>query len=167
MNEKYLNLFKYPLKLENVIDKIQYKKFCKDNSGGISSLMHKKLLLYLICTGYPFENILLEQRADLRSSYKVNYICPKGEFRYFQIQNHEVFKKMDKLGCTNHFIENDPLKCFVIQEECINHIYDIAKQTLYNISKEILYKHFLLFYPNILTFDIVSYIMNISLDLLI
>ncbi len=67
LTNKYLNLFKYPLKLESIIDKVDYYPFCKDKSGGISILMHKKLLLYLICTGYPFENILLDQRADPRS----------------------------------------------------------------------------------------------------
>ncbi len=164
---KYLKLLHYPLKLENVIDKLDYYPFCSSESTQIDIIYHKSLLLYLICTGYPFENILLDRRADLRWSPMISSVCREGEFRYIQINYHKIFEPIAKLYHTSHFTNDDPFTCFRINEKCMKHIYNVVQETLYTISKEILYKHFLLHYNNFLEFDVVSYIINISLDILV
>ena len=168
LTKKYLKLLHYPLKLENVIDKLDYTPFCASKPFQIDILYHKSLLLYLICTGYPFEKILLDGLADPRSYPLVNSICREceGELRIMKFNNTKIFEQIGKLCNITYFTREDPHTCFKINEKCINHIYETAEQTLCNISKEILYKHFLLYYNNILTFDIVSYIVNISIDFL-
>ncbi len=166
MNEsKYLKLLHYPLKLENVIDKIDYYPFCSSESTQTAIIHHESLLLYLICTGYPFDDISSKKVINIRSIFKVNSICREGEL-YIINFNTKVFKQIGKLYHTNHFTENDQPICFRINEKCMKHIYDVAQETLCNISKEILYKHFLLYYTDFLEFDVMSYIMNISIDLL-
>jgi hypothetical protein len=166
-DKQYLNLLHYPLKLENVIDKINYSPFCSDKCYQIEVVYHKSLLLYLICSGYPFEDILLEQRADTRSSPMISSICSEGEFRYIKIHNPEIFKSIAKLYPVRRFSQNNTCECFIIKEKCMEHIYHVAQETLYNISKEILYKHYLLYNTDFIPFDIISYMTNISFYLLI
>ena len=166
LNEKYLKLLHYPLKLENVIDKVNYTPFCSDKLFQVFVNHHKSLLLYLICTGYPFENILVKRRVNPRWSPMISSVCLDGEFRYVKINDAKIFEQIVKLYPSSNFTEEDPFICFTINKKCMKHIYNVAQETLCNISKEILYKHFLLHYGNILTFDIISYIMNISLNLL-
>lgn len=164
-----LNLLHYPLKLESIINKVDYYPFCSNKPFQTDIIYHKSLLLYLICNGYPFENIFLDQRADPRSHPLTSSICREceGEFRIMKLSNNKIFKPIAELYHTYHFLENNPKVCFKINQKCIEHIYHVAQQTLYNISKEILYKHFLLYHTNIIEFDVVSYMINISLDLLI
>ena len=151
------------MRLESIIDKLNYSPFCSSKLSIIDIIYHKSLLLYLVCTGYPFENILLEERADPPPYSMISSICREGEFRYIKINDTKIFEPIAKLY---HFIEGDPFTCFTINEKCMDHIYHVAQQTLYTTSKEIVYKHFLLYHTDFINFDIISDIINISLDLL-
>jgi hypothetical protein len=163
---KYLNLLHYPLKLEDIIDKINYHPFCNNDCSQLGIKHHKSFLLYLICNGYPFENIILDENPDITKTAKIINMCKYGDYRCIKIDNTEVFEPIGKLYHTSHFTENCGRKYFKIENKCMKNIYDVAQQTLYNISKEILYKHFLLHHTDLMEFDIISYLINISLDLL-
>lgn len=164
---KYLNLLHYPLKLESVVDKLDYRPLCNNRCYQIQTDQHKSFLLYLICNGYPFENIILKEKPDLKQTAKVINMCTHGDFGFIKIHNDKIFEPIGKLYNTSYFTENVGRKFFKLEVKCIKNIYDTAQQTLYNISKEILYKHFLLYRTGLMEFDIISYIINISLNLLI
>lgn len=164
---QYLNLLHYPLKLESIVDKLDYSPFCSNKCSQIQIDHHKSFLLYLICSGYPFENIILHEKPDLKQTAKVINMCKCGDFRRIKINNPKIFEPIGKLYNTSYFTENFGRKYFKLEVKCMKNIYFVAQQTLYNISKEILHKHFLLRRTDLIEFDIISYIINISLDLLI
>lgn len=163
---QYLNLLHYSLKLENIIDKVDYSPLCSNKCSQIQIDHHKSFLLYLICNGYPFENIILTELPDLKQTAKVINVCTSGYFRCIKIDNSKNFESIGKLYNTSYFTESCPRKFFRLDDKCTKHIYHVAQQTLYNISKEILYKHFILYSTDFIEFDIISYIINISLNLL-
>ena len=134
----YLNLLHYPLKLENIIDKFDYSPFCNNKCTEQEIIYHKSLLLYLICSGYLFENILLNEKADTKLTAKIIRICKTNEYRCIKIRNLEIFEPIGKLYNVSYFTGSCPRKFFQLEEKCLDHIYYVAKQILYNISKEIL-----------------------------
>jgi len=162
---KYLKLLHYPLKLEEVLKYINYSTFCSNNSGLEQINQHKSFLLYLVCNGYQFEKIISDEIPDLKKTARVINICKYGDYCIVNI-NQEKFESIGKLYNTTHFTEFSGRKFFKIDDKCMNHIYYEVEKTLYNISKELLYKHFILYNSNFIEFDIISYIINISLKLL-
>jgi len=164
---QYLNLLHYPLKLESIIDKFDYSPLCSNKCSQIQIDHHKSFLLYLICSGYPFENIILREKPDLKQTAKIINMCKYGDYCCIKIDNQENFEPIGKLYNTSYFTEKCGRKYFKLEVKCMKNIYNVAQQTLYKILKEILYKHFLLYHMNFISFDVISYIINMSLDLLI
>jgi len=158
----YLKLLQYPLKLENII--INYFPLCGNK---ITDYYHKSLLLYLICTGYPFENILSDE-IDLQNRLfgGVLTICNGNEFHNITINHPDIYFPIAQKYHMYHLTFCNQTGCFGIDKNCIQNIYDIAENTLYNISKELLYKHFLIYSNDDVPLDVIKYIMNLSLILL-
>jgi len=163
--EKYLKLLHYPLKLDDVIKYINHFPFCNNNYDSTQINYHTSFLLYLVCNGYPFEKIISDEIPDLKKTARVINICKYGDYCIVNI-DQEKFESIGKLYNTAHFTEFSGRKFFKIDDKCMNHIYYEAEKTLYNISKGLLYKHFILYNSNFIEFDIISYIINISLKLL-
>jgi len=159
----YLKLFHYPLKLEYVIDNVNYFPFCNNR---ITQHYHKSLLLYVICKGYPFEKILLDNEVDMKKIGGILSICNDGNFYYIKLKESDIFNQIADKYHTHSFLEHYNDSCYRIKDECLEHIYHIAEKTLYDISKNILYKHFLLYYNNSMPSDIINYIIYFSLNLI-
>lgn len=66
----------------------------------------------------------------------INNIYREGELHYIKLSNQQIFEQITKLYHVMYFFEKDQLRCFIIKDKCIEHIYNMTKQTLYNILKK-------------------------------
>jgi hypothetical protein len=171
-NTKYLKLLQYPLKLENVINDVNYNNyvpFCDNIEGPPIYYMqsehyHKSLLLYLICKGYPFEQIVSEQKVGY-GKLVASCICKNGEFYKLNITRTKTFEPISELYDTHYFIEDKKL-CVKLRDDCLDDMHDVAQKILYSMAKELLYKHYILYCTDCFLFDTILYTLNIFLQLL-
>ena len=165
---RYSSVLQYPLSFEYVKKNVNYTSICNETVQ--HTMRYKKcLLIYLICNGYPFERIILNNKGGFKETGTYTCLCSSYDNRYYlKINNPDIFRPIGEFYYAqglNDYSQNQTLVCLA-HEKCVQHIFSTAAQNIVIIAQRIISTHFWLYYTKEIPLDIIRLIMGISSKLL-